>query len=1334
MMIPLSFAQQRLWFQHQVEPSTAYNIVLTLRLRGPLDRSALRAALSDVVDRHEVLRTVFPEVDGTPAQLIKASAQARVPWREVDCPVDCPAELVAAELAGCAEHVFDLATELPIRATLLGCGREDHRFSLVMHHIAADGWSLTPLLNDLSTAYLSRVRGQAPRWQPLPVQYADYALWQRELLGEESDPDSVLNQQLAYWAKTLDELPTEVTFPLDRPRSAEPTHRGDLVSVRTGAALQAGLSGLARAEGATLFMVLQAGLAALLTRLGAGTDIPIGTPVAGRTDESLEDLAGFFVNTLVLRTDTAGNPTFRELLARVRETALAAYAHQDLPFQRIVEALNPERSLSRHPLFQVTAVLQSQATQNADEQGLGSRAAGALEIDPVPEPNTTAKFDLAAAFSELRTGDGQAAGLVVSLEYATELFDRSTVELFVTRLIRLLEAMMTNPDVRIGMVDLLRDDERGKVLDAWQGEILDLAGGRCVPELIAEQARRDPGALAVACADGTLSYAELDARADQVANRLIAHGVPAGALVGVCLERGTELVAAMLGILKSGAAYVPLDPNYPAARREFLLADTAMPVIVTRSALLHLLPPGRPPRDRAELVLIDEPASQPSCGVNRARPDNPAYVIHTSGSTGTPKGVVIDHRGLTDMCLEHVWRYGITPRDRTSQLAAQGFDATVAEIWPYLCAGASVHLPSQRVLDDQRAFVQWIADTRLTCCFLPTPRLELMLDELATTGTSLRWLFTAGDVLRRTPPPGLGFTLLNLYGPTEFTVVASGGPVPTRLPGTLPTIGTPVGNARVYVLDEHLAPVPPGVPGELYLSGPGVARGYLNRPGMTATRFVPDPFCGQAGRRMYATGDVVRWLATGELAFLGRADCQVKVSGVRIEPGEIEAVLGRLPGVRQVAVEAVTPPGAAGKRLVAYVAADGLDTDQLRLRAAQVLPDYLVPTAFVLLAELPLTVNGKTDRKALPAPRWSARTAGRAPRTALERQLTEIFAAILAEQGLGQAKDLSIDDNFFDLGGHSLLAARLISRVRRELNADLSIRTLFTAPTPATLAQQLAGDTPSGSSGLEVLIPLRADGTREPLFCVHPAAGLSWSYAGLLRYLAPDRPVYGLQSRGFTEPAATSLDIEEIVTDYLLQIRSVQPAGPYHLIGWSFGGNVAHAMAVRLSADGEEVALLTVLDAYPVISDPAATPLAGDNPETLAKLLVSLGGRVDGPVTRDDLDRLAAREDGPLHGFPAAAITALPDVFAGNGNALLRHRTGQFDGNLLLFTAADDPSPADPAAWHGHITGSVHVQPIACRHGDMLQPAPLSVLGPILAEHLQPAEEAPCSQPVLARL
>ncbi len=1310
--IPLSHAQRRMWFLHQLEPSSAYTMATALRLRGEWHPVELRAALDDVAGRHEALRTVYPEVDGEPVQRILADA--RPAWTQLSCT---EAELSEA-IDRVSGYVFDLAAEIPLRTDVIELSETDHVLVLVLHHIAGDGWSMGPLLTDLATAYAARRAGREPAWAPLPAQYADYALWQHAVLGEPDDPGSLLGEQLDCWRTQLAGLPEEVALPLDRPRPAQPTHRGDTLSAEIPAGLHRAVLELARAHQVTVYMVLQAAVATLLHRMGAGTDIPLGSVVAGRTDAAADDLVGFFVNTLVLRNDLSGDPTFAELLGRVRETDLSALSCQEVPFDQLVETLRPKRSLARHPLFQVMLVLQN--------LGSGSPRLPELATSFEPVGTASAKFDLTMIVSETTADDGSPGGLRTAFEYATDLFDRATIEALARRLTRVLETVTAAAGTRISAIDVLLDGERGNVLGAWQGENLALDTSRCVPELIAGHAARDPRALAVACGGDTLSYAELNARADQVARHLAARGLPPGTLIGVCLERGTELIAAMLGILKSGAAYVPLDPNYPAARRDFLIDDTAMPVIVTRSALLHLLPPGQ-----AEFVLTDELAGLPSHLVNHARPDNPAYVIHTSGSTGTPKGVVIDHRSLTDMCLEHVWRYGITPGDRTSQLAAQGFDATVAEIWPYLCAGASVHLPSQRVLDDQRALVQWIADTRLTCCFLPTPRLELLLDELAVAHTSLRWLFTAGDVLRRTPPPGLGFTLLNLYGPTEFTVVASGGPVRAEPVGTRPAIGTPVGNARLYVLDDDLEPVPPGVPGELYLSGPGVARGYLNRPGLTAARFVPDPFSSEPGRRMYATGDVVRWLPTGELAFLGRADSQVKVNGVRIEPGEIEAVLGRLPGVRQVAVEAVTAPGQAGKRLVGYVAADAADADRLRLLAAEVLPDYLVPTAFVLLDELPATVNGKTDRKALPAPQWSARARGREPRSTLERRLTEVFADIL-----GQAGGLSIDDSFFDLGGHSLLAARLISRVRRELNADLSIRTLFTAPTPAALASHIAGHTAqSASDGLEVLIPLRIGGTREPLFCVHPAVGLSWPYAGLLRYLAPDRPVYGLQSRGFTDAGATNIGIEEMVTDYLTQIRSVQPAGPYHLLGWSFGGNVAHTIAARLQADGEQVALLAVLDAYPVTPDPAAMPLAADDPASLAKLLVSIGGRPDGPVTVNDLTRLAARADSPLPGFPAAAIAALPAVFAANGNTLLRHRTALFDGDLLIFTAAGDPSPADPAAWHGHVTGSVEAHPIACRHGDMLQAAPLAAIGPILADRLTDPNpgRTPCSQPALAR-
>ena len=1287
--IPLSHAQRRMWFLHQVEPGSTYTMATALRLDGEWHPAALRAAVGDVVDRHEALRTVYPELDGEPVQQVLTDARPQ--WTEASC--------AEADLARAIERAsgrpFDLAAEIPVRVDVLELGPTDHVLVLVLHHIAGDGWSMGPLLTDLAAAYTARLAGQAPGWAPLPVQYADYTLWQHEVFGDPDDPGSLLAEQLGYWRTQLVGLPDELPLPADRPRPAQPSHRGDTVHAEIPARLHAAVTQLARTRQVTVYMVLQAAVATLLHRMGAGTDIPIGSVVAGRTDAAADDLVGFFVNTLVLRTDLRGDPTFAELLDRVRETDLSALSHQELPFDQLVEALRPVRSLARHPLIQVMLVLQN--------LGQGELALPGLRTGFEPIGTASAKFDLSVILSEATAADGAPVGLRAAFEYATDLFDRGTIVALADRLIKVLEAVTSTVDVRVGRIDVLRGDERDQVLSGWQGRPVDLPTDRCVPELIACRARRDPDAPAVVSGARTLSYAELDARSDQLASRLA--GVTPGMLVGVCLERGTDLVAAMLGILKAGAAYVPLDPNYPAGRREFLVADTAMPVIVSRLGLLHLLPPGD-----AEVIRMDELDGQPRTALTtRPAPDSAAYVIHTSGSTGTPKGVVINHRSLTDMCLEHAQRYGITPADRASQVAAQGFDAAVWEIWPYLCAGASVHLPEQRVLDDALALVEWICDSGLTCCFLPTPRLELLLDEPVLARAGLRWLFTAGDVLRRTPPPGLAFTLLNLYGPTEFTVIATGGPVPPGPADMLPPIGRPVGNARTYVLDEHLAPVPPGVPGELYLAGPGVARGYLNRPGLTATRFVPDPF-GAPGERMYSTGDVVRWLPEGELAFIGRADNQVKIRGVRIEPGEIEAAIGRNLGVRQVAVVAVTDPE-GGKRLVAYVAADGIEPDQLRRQAAEVVPDYLVPGAFVMLDELPLTVNGKIDRSALPEPRWSACLAGRDPRTPRERWLTEIFAEVLG------APRVSIDDGFFDLGGHSLLATRLISRIRQELGADLSIRTLFAAPTPAALAEQL--DAIADDNALDVLIPLRASGARPPLFCVHPAVGVSWVYSGLLRYLEPDRPVYGLQSRRFTDPAAEP-GIDEMVGDYLARIRSVQPEGPYHLLGWSFGGNVVHALAARLQAEGERVSLLAVLDGYPVTPDPAAERLAADDPRSLAALLDSLGARAGhpGPAGPADLARLAAREDGPLHGFPPAGLEALPAVFAGNGNALLRYRTGHVDGDLLFFAAAQNEHPADPLAWQGHVGGSVEIHQIGCQHGDMLQPGPLTEIGPILADRL----------------
>ncbi|MEZ0068065.1 amino acid adenylation domain-containing protein [Streptacidiphilus sp. MAP12-20] len=1272
--LPLAHAQQRLWFLHQIEPSATYTMATALRLRGAWRPEELRAALLDLVTRQDALRTVYPEVDGQPVQVIREPADAAPVWIEAEVtPDELPARLEEA-----AGHVYDLANDTPLRAHALALAPDDHVLVLVMHHIAADGWSMGPLLADLATAYAARLDGLAPEAEPLAVRYADYTLWQHEMLGDPADPESLFGTQLAYWREHLAELPDQLDLPTDRPRPATPSHAGDTVEVVLPAALHASLTTLARSHQVTLYMLLQAAVAALLTRLGAGTDIPLGSVVAGRTDAELDDLVGFFVNTLVLRTDTSGDPAFADLLARVRETDLAALSHQDLPFDQLVESLNPVRSLARHPLFQVMLVLQN--------LGGGTFELPGFETDFEKIGSGGAKFDLTMVFSEAE-GCG---GIHASFEYAKDLFDRDTIVSFAERLTRVLEAVCADPELRLGEIDLLTEQERARVLRDWQGERVPFDTSRTVCDLVAAQ---DPAAVAV----GSMTFGELDRRADRVARAL---AVRPSTVVGVCVERGPEMVVAMLGVLKAGAAYAPLDPAYPRDRLAFLVEDTAMPVIVTTRAQAALLPPCG-----AEIICLDdidaaEDAEQLSATpLPGPDPDGVAYVVHTSGSTGTPKGVVVRHRALSDMCQDHIRRYGITPADRTSQVAAQGFDAAVWEIWPYLCAGASVHLPDQQTLDDADALLDWIIATRLTTCFLPTPRLELLLDDPRLGQGSLRWLFTAGDVLRRTPAVATPFTLMNLYGPTEFTVVASAAAVAAG-GRDLPPIGRPVANADLLVLDDALRLAPVGVPGELYLAGSGTAAGYLGRSGLTAGRFVANPY-GPPGQRMYRTGDVVRWLPDGQLAFIGRADQQVKLRGIRIEPGEIEATIARHPAVRQAVVLV------HGTRLAAYVAADravgvadgGVDGATLRRFVADRLPDYLVPAAFTILGELPLTLNGKLDRGALPAPDWGATGPGRAPRTPVERQLTAVFAETL---GLGRA-EVSIDDSFFDLGGHSLLATRLISRVRQETGATVSIRTLFTAPTPALLAEQLALGSADGDP-LAVLLPLRATGSRIPLFCVHPAAGISWVYSGLLRHLGPDQPVYGLQARGFTSPAG-DLTIEDLVQDYLAQIRSVQPHGPYRLLGWSFGGVVAHALAAELQTADESVELLAILDGYPAAADRDALPAAADDPGTLRELLLSIGIDAN-PDSRLEFHDLVAE---PLAVLGAAGIDRLPDVFAGHANAIRGFDSGKVDGDVLFFRATgDDGDPGDPAAWRSHVGGEIEVHDVACRHGDMLQPVPLT--------------------------
>ncbi|MFD7868500.1 amino acid adenylation domain-containing protein, partial [Streptomyces sp. NPDC059783] len=1040
--VPLSFAQRRLWFLHQLEGSgTNYHIAPAWRLSGELDRPALEAALADLTARHESLRTVFPSVDGTPHQRILDPGTARPVLRVTPATEDeLPALLERAKA-----RPFDLAAEPPLRAELFALAPDEHVLQLVLHHIAGDGWSLGPLTQGLTTAYAARCRGEAPDWADLPVQYADYTLWQHALLGDATDPDSLLAGQAAYWTRQLARLPECVELPTDRPRPAVATHRGGFVHADLDAELHTGLRELARTHGTSLFMVLQAGLAALLGKLGAGDDIPVGSPVAGRTDEALDDLVGYFVNTLVFRTDTSGDPTFAELLGRVRDTSLAGYAHQDLPFEYLVEALNPVRSLAHHPLFQVMLVLQN--TPRADFAPAGLRTA------ELPPTTTTAKLDLVFTLAERHGGDGTPEGIDGFVEFASDLYDPATVELMVTRWVRLLRAVVTDPGRPLSRYGLLAAEERAALTALGTGPALE-TGNESLPEVFRARVVEAPDAVAVVGPEASWTYAELDARANRLAHELVARGAGPERLVAVALPRSAELVVAILAVMKTGAAYVPVDPAYPEARIAYLL-DDARPTLGltdtrTRSAL--------PETASASWLVLDEeetaarlsgrPATDPGAVID---PAHPVYVIYTSGSTGRPKGVVATHGGLLNLFAHHRRTYLARPSGEPRRIAlttSVSFDASCDQLLA-LFAGHELHVLDEETWTDPDAAVAYAG--------------RAGLDFIGGTPSYLQVLVEHG-LLERPMGIGLGgeavpeslwerlrttdgVAALNCYGPSECTVDSVVAPLDSS---PHEVIGRPLAGVRLHVLDAALRPVPTGVPGELYIAGAGLGRGYLNRPGLTAGRFVADP-SGPAGTRMYRTGDLVRWGADGNLHFLGRTDDQVKVRGFRIELGEIETALAEHPKVRRAAV-VVREDRGHDPRLVAYpvpVPGAALRPEDLRAHLRERLPDYMVPAAFLPLDALPLNANGKLDRRALPEPDPTATGGGREPRTPQEHVLAGLFAEVLGLPRVG------VDDDFFELGGHSLLATRLVARVRTTLGVELALHALFRTPTVAGLAAGL---------------------------------------------------------------------------------------------------------------------------------------------------------------------------------------------------------------------------------------------------------------------------------------
>ncbi|MEV7427434.1 amino acid adenylation domain-containing protein [Streptomyces sp. NPDC091212] len=1319
---PLSAAQRRLWFLHRMDPDDgAYHIPIAVRLTGELDRAALHRALADVVARHESLRTLIQESDDEPFQAVLDPGDARpgLPVTRVTEATLAPALRAAATLP------FDLAGHLPLRAELFELADDSHVLLMTVHHIAADGWSMGPLAEDLAGAYSARTAGRAPSWAPLPVQYADYALWQNALLGPADSADSLAARQLAHWTARMAGAPEETPLPADRPRPAVSSGRGGTITFQLAGDTTENLSRLAKSSATSTFMVLHAALAALLHRVGSGDDLTIGTPVAGRTDEALDGLVGFFVNTLALRVSTAGDPAFRELLGRVRETDLAAYAHQELPFERLVEELQPTRSLARHPLFQVMLTLNNNRAPRLDLPGLHA------ELDGVETGG--AKFDLSFGFTERPGGADGSTVLDATLEFGADLFDSATARRIADWFARLVQLAVTAPDTPLSALTLVDPDEEARLLALGDGGPAAGDAGTVLDRFARTVREARSGDLAVTAPDGRLSFPELDIRSDRLAALLAASGVRRGEPVAVLLPRSTDSIVALLGVLKAGAVYAPLDASLPDGRIEAVLADARPRLAVTARATADRIPGSVP-----QLLLDgDEAAGALECGAPGAVPDRPAsgdaaYLLHTSGSTGRPKGVLVGHGSLARL-LEHHRQHVFAPAVRDADgkrldialTAALSFDASWDPVL-WMIDGHHLHVLDDLTRRDPESLVACVRARGL--------------DVLETTPTHLRQLLDLGLLADGAHRPAVlilggeavpaalwtelravtGVRGWNFYGPTEATVDTLEAPIGAgRGSAERPVLGTPVTGTRAYLLDATLRPVPTGVEGDLYLAGDSLALGYHGRPAETAAAFPPDPY-GPAGARMYRTGDRARRTADGALEFAGRSDGQLKIRGFRVEPDETAAVLASHPGVAHAAVVAHGAEGAEA-RLAAYlVLAEGFDQDVLdavRDHAARLLPAYMVPAGWHILDRIPLTPSGKLDRRALPDPA-PARTGsgGRAPRGPREDVLCTLFAEVLG------VEQVMIDDDFFALGGHSMLATRLIGRIRTALGVEVSIRTLFEAPTVAALADRLLDG--AADNALATLLPLRTPGDRPPLFCVHPAGGLAWSYGGLLPHLDSDQPVYGLQTPNLDGAAAFPDSIEAMAAVYVEELRTVQPHGPYHLLGWSFGGNVVQEVAVQLQEAGEQVALLAILDAFPL---PPLDDLDTAGRDTVFRALLSnLGvdaaalegaGAVDAASVRDEFRRIGS----PLGSLEPVTIDAMVDNFAGQSRLMRAYTPRTFHGPVLFFTATEDRAghTFGTGLWAPYIDGPIENHDVACAHAQMMQPAARERIGVTVAAALR---------------
>jgi len=1163
---PLSFGQQQLWLLAQLRPDAPmYNEGVTLRLPGVLDVPLLEKSLNEFIKRHEAWRTIFPVIDEQPVQVVQPAAPLELQVIDLRHLPESAREGEAIRLAteqGIAP--FDLAHGPLLRALLVHLSDDDHRLFLTLHHIIFDGVTIYQiLLPELHALYEAFSHGKPSPLAPLPIRYTDFATWQRASQQKED-----FAQELAYWKEQLAGAPQVLELPADRPRPAVQSSRGSMQAFAFPSQLADALKALSSREGVTLYMTLTAAFQALLHRYTGQTDLVIGTVTSDRKRPEVQGLVGYFLNTVVLRTKMEGDPTFRELLGRVREVVISARGHEEVPFEYVVKELQPERSLSYTPLIQVMFSYQPP---------LPELPAG-WTCSQMDVQTYTTKFDLSVELDE------RAEGLIGRFVYNTDLFEDATMLRMIGHLETLLEGIVADPGEHIAQLPLLREDERRTLLVDWNATQVSYSQDGCLHQCIEAQVERTPDAIALLCEHEQLTYRELNTRANQLAHHLQQLGVGPEVMVGVCLERSLEMIVGLLAIFKAGGVYVPLDPDYPRERLAFLLADSHMQVLLTQRRLLSRLP-----AQQARLVCLDSDwqaiSQQSETNPNsKVQADQSAYVIYTSGSTGQPKGVLITQQAIAAHCWSIAQQYDLRSHDRVLQFSNITFDASLEQILPTLLVGARLVVRGQEIWSPA-VLLRHIKQQGLTVINLPPAYWQQALREWVKRpeqlqGHQLKLVIVGGDRLlpemvqgwRQTPLRSA--RLLNAYGPTETTITATFYELPRgdEHEPNVP-IGRPVPPRTIYILDRAGHPVPVGVSGEIHIGGPLLARGYLSRPELTAERFVADPFSSEPGARLYKTGDLARYRPDGTIEYMGRMDQQIKLRGFRIELGEIEEVLTRHPQVRDAVVLARED---GEKFLVAYIVAVGkesLSSQELRHYLQEKLPAYMVPTAIMQLESLPLLSSGKVDRRALPAPEAVKRKEEEtfvAPKLLIHQQLVQMWEELL------EVRPIGIKDNFFYLGGHSLLAARLVDHIEHTFGKRIALSTLFSGPTIERLAEALQQQEQVGAR--TSLLPVQVGGSKRPLFFLHGdwTGGAFYCFT-LARALGPDQPFYVLEPYKFGG-LQTLPSFEEIATAHIESMRAVQPRGPYLLAGFCNGGLLAYEMARQLEAAGEQVDFLTLIN------------------------------------------------------------------------------------------------------------------------------------------------------------